>query len=724
MAHGRLRQVVVALALGAGLGVVGVLLGTAAAGAATTASLSPAGRLTVTGTGAGDTIVVRAVNGSTIEVASLGFRRRFPAGVVRSIQVNGGGGNDTIRIADGPLAFTRTRPTTLDGGNGNDTLRGGKGSETLRGRAGSDTVTWSVGQGNDQVEGGTGSDTVRAVGRAVADTFALSKQTTRARIAVTGGGSTRSLGVEALVVQAGGGADTVTAGTLAGLGVNEVTLNAGGGTDVTTFNGTAAADALSVTGPAVGTRTVTGTVGLSPVSVLGSESLTVNGGGDADVLTAPPLAEPVSYDGGPGADTLIATGSTGADTWNVVGGSGDFRLLDLAAQRVAAVATESLVAAPDAGADDVTLEGLAATGLAGLEVELGVADAPDVSVDVVTVRGTTGADVVQAAAVSGAAQVTGLGPTVVVDHPSAANDTLALQLDQGGDTGSGNVGLAAIVRFTLDGGDGNDVLNGGNGADTILGGNGNDTVDGNGGNDTVFGGEGNDIAVWDPGDGSDVIEGQAGSDSLLFNGAPGAEIFAASSNGGRLLFTRNVGNIVMDLDDVEILSLNALGGIDTMTVNDLAATDVTRVDLNVGVNGVGDGSPDAITVNGTVGEESFQVVPFGVDIAVRQPDYDVTVARSELANDTLTINASGGADGIVSSTSASLNVLRYTFNGGDGNDTISGTPGNDTINGENNDDVLMGQAGDDTFTGGSGTDFAIGGAGADVNGGGIESFTQ
>ena len=74
-----------------------------------------------------------------------------------------------------------------------------------------------------------------------------------------------------------------------------------------------------------------------------------------------------------------------------------------------------------------------------------------------------------------------------------------------------------------------------------------------------------------PGDGSDIVEGQDGTDTLLFNGAAGAEIFAASSNGGRLLFTRNVGNIVMDTDDVEILTLNALGGTDTVTVNDLAA---------------------------------------------------------------------------------------------------------------------------------------------------------
>ena len=64
-------------------------------------------------------------------------------------------------------------------------------------------------------------------------------------------------------------------------------------------------------------------------------------------------------------------------------------------------------------------------------------------------------------------------------------------------------------------------------------------------------GAGDDTFQWDPGDGSDTIEGQAGTDKLLFNGSAGAEIMEASANGGRLRFTRNLGSIVMDLDDVE-----------------------------------------------------------------------------------------------------------------------------------------------------------------------------
>ena len=38
-------------------------------------------------------------------------------------------------------------------------------------------------------------------------------------------------------------------------------------------------------------------------------------------------------------------------------------------------------------------------------------------------------------------------------------------------------------------------------------------------------------------------------------------------------FARDVGNITMDLDGVERIQLNALGGADNITVNDLTGTE-------------------------------------------------------------------------------------------------------------------------------------------------------
>src|SRR2546430_11642903 len=98
----------------------------------------------------------------------------------------------------------------------------------------------------------------------------------------------------------------------------------------------------------------------------------------------------------------------------------------------------------------------------------------------------------------------------------------------------------------------------------------------------MLGGAGDDVFTWDPGDGSDIIEGQGGHDTMEFDGANIAERFDLSANGNRLLFTRDIGNIVMDVNGVEQVNLNALGGADTVTVNDLTGTDVTRVNIDLG----------------------------------------------------------------------------------------------------------------------------------------------
>ena len=68
---------------------------------------------------------------------------------------------------------------------------------------------------------------------------------------------------------------------------------------------------------------------------------------------------------------------------------------------------------------------------------------------------------------------------------------------------------------------------------------------------------------------------------MLFNGANAAENIDIAANGGRVLFFRNVANVTMDLNDVEAIDFNALGGADTIVVNDLCGTDVNQVDANL-----------------------------------------------------------------------------------------------------------------------------------------------
>src|SRR5262249_11759430 len=145
------------------------------------------------------------------------------------------------------------------------------------------------------------------------------------------------------------------------------------------------------------------------------------------------------------------------------------------------------------------------------------------------------------------------------------SENLVVNMNGGDDTFSATGNLAALIQITVDGGAGNDTIRGGNGADTLLGGDGNDFIDGNQGNDTALMGAGDDVFQWDPGDGNDTIEGQDGTDTMLFNGANLNEVFDASANGERVRFTRNIGNIVMDLNDVERIDVNALGGADAIT---------------------------------------------------------------------------------------------------------------------------------------------------------------
>ena len=201
--------------------------------------------------------------------------------------------------------------------------------------------------------------------------------------------------------------------------------------------------------------------------------------------------------------------------------------------------------------------------------------------------------------------------------------------------------------MTVNGQDDRDTLLGGVGAENFLGGSQNDFVDGNGGGDIALLGNGHDTFVWDPGDGSDNIEGQGGTDTMLFNGSAGAENFDFSANGNRLRFFRNLGNIVMDTNDVERVDLEALGGADNAVVNDLDGTDVelANIDLEGAIgSGAGDGQPDNVVINGSNARDDFRVRRDGAIVDVVGLDPRVRIAHSEAANDRLTINGLGGND--------------------------------------------------------------------------------
>jgi Ca2+-binding RTX toxin-like protein len=325
--------------------------------------------------------------------------------------------------------------------------------------------------------------------------------------------------------------------------------------------------------------------------------------------------------------------------------------------------------------------------------------------DTVEVNGGNGAEVFSATANGTRVRFDRLDPAPFsIDIGTSEN--LVVNANGGNDSFSATGNLAALIKVTVDGSAGNDTLLGTNGADLIRGGDGDDFVDGQQGNDVAFLGAGDDVFQWDPGDGSDVVEGGDGTDIMLFNGSAGNEIFAASANGGRVLFTRDLGNIVMDLDDVERIDVNALGGTDTVRVNDLSGTDVTEINVNLAgtIGGTaGDSAADTVIVNASNGGDIIDVFGAGSSISVLGLAARTNVTNSEGANDSLVINGLGGDDGITATT-LPTGVTRLTIDGGAGDDTILGSQGADTLIGGDGNDFVFGDNGNDLAQLGAGDD--------------------
>ena len=103
----------------------------------------------------------------------------------------------------------------------------------------------------------------------------------------------------------------------------------------------------------------------------------------------------------------------------------------------------------------------------------------------------------------------------------------------------------------------------------------------------------------------------------------------------------------MDVNGVEQVNVAALGGADTLTVNDLSGTGVTGVNLDLAGtpgSGTGDGQADTVIVNGTAHADAIQITGSGTSYTVAGLPAIVAVQGSEGANDQLVVNALGGND--------------------------------------------------------------------------------
>ena len=210
-------------------------------------------------------------------------------------------------------------------------------------------------------------------------------------------------------------------------------------------------------------------------------------------------------------------------------------------------------------------------------------------------------------------------------------------------TGDDRVSGGAGNDF-LFGGNGDDTLLGGGGNDFLFGGNGDDFINGNVGNDVEFLGSGDDTAGWIPGEGNDTVVGKSGFDSLAFDGSDGDELMSLSANGSHAVFLRNLGNIRMDLDGVERLDLSTFGGVDSVTVNDLTGTDLTRADIDLSAaTGAGDKKDDTVVVTGTEAADKLDVSASGGTVVVAGLHAQTRIAGGE-STDQLRLDTLGGND--------------------------------------------------------------------------------
>ena len=547
-----------------------------------------------------------------------------------------------------------------------------------------DLGTWTDAGPPQTGNGNLISVTISTVGRTrlfirlkhVPDIITASFNPTTGVLTVTGGAQANTIAVS----RNPAGALLVNGGTVPVTGGSPTTAN----TAVITILGRSGGDVLSLdesNGP------------LPPAHLFGEEGDdTLSGGSGSDELI-----------GGPGRDSLLGRGGAdslfgGEDDDTLIGGDGDDQAFG-------------------EGGDDRIIWN------PGDDTDL---DEGGNGSDTVEVNGGNGAESFTATANGTRVRFDRLDPApFALDIGTCEN--LALHANGGNDSFSATGNLAALIQITVDGGANDDTLRGSNGGDTLLGGDGNDVIDGQQGNDTVFMGAGDDTFQWDPGDGSDTVEGEAGQDSLVFNGSAANELFNVQASGPRVRFTRDIGSVVMDLNGVETLEVNALGGSDTLAINDPAGTHLRTVRANLAgsLGGTtGDGAVDTVIVNGTASADTIIIEGSGTNASISGLLAMITISQTEGANDRLQLNGLGGNDTLRAGT-LSAGVAGLSLNGGTGRDTLHGSQGNDQLDGGEDQDVVDGNqgadlvllgAGDDTFQWdpGDGSDIIEGQAGTDT----------
>jgi Ca2+-binding RTX toxin-like protein len=264
---------------------------------------------TYTGTALADSLQVLPVADGIVATSSASAP--FDT-AVEDLSVQGLGGADTIAGFNGPVGATQLTldggsgddvvrgtnlPETLLGGGGNDLVDGNIGADTARLGAGTDVFQWDPGDGSDTVEGEGGTDVLDFNASNAGETMDISPDGSRVRVSRNIGLVTTDIdGIEGIDLALLGSADALTVNDVTGTALKTVDVNLAGSTgvgdgaaDTVTVNGTdgpdsvrvlRAGDQVQVKGLAAQTR------------IVGSEALfdtlrVQTLGGDDQVVTSP-----------------------------------------------------------------------------------------------------------------------------------------------------------------------------------------------------------------------------------------------------------------------------------------------------------------------------------------------------------------------------------------------------------------------------------------------------
>ena len=606
------------------------------------------------------------------------------------VTLDGGDGNDVLRgsiVAD-----------TLIGGIGNDTVRGNGGNDTATMGAGTDVFTWNPTDGSDKVDGEGGTDTLVFNGITTSEHLDIIAVGARTQLTRDVESVAMDLGtIERIEINALGGGDFISVGDLTGTGVGLVKIDVGGAGSFTaalTLDGAATGSAitLAIAGPIMTVNGLSAVVQL--LNMTENNPLAVNalGGNDSINLTGHGSAtRTLSLDGGTGDDLIF--GTEGIDT--IVGGIGK---------------------------DTVDYS----------------ASGDFVAVSLVSGRGFGGT--AEDDKLSEIENVTG----------SAFGDILSGDVE-------GNVLSGAGGNDQIFGKEGKDVLNGGTGTDRTDGGFGDDThqVDsaadvvvegvGEGSADKVLASvsyaltaamdveflatvsaaattainlTGNALANTLTGNaGANILDGGVGADQMT--GGAGDDVFIVD-NAGDKAFESNVAGV----DTVKSSITYSLAGqfIEKLILTGADAINGTGNSLANIITGNGaanllNGGEGADTMAGGAGDDTFLVDNVG-DKAIEANVAGIDTVKSSVSYslggqfvENLVLTGSGIIDGTGNSLANSLtgNSAANQLNGQEGADTMAGGGGNDIYFVDNAGDKILESNGAGTDTVRSSVSFSLAG---------------